>query len=247
MILQECPARVDLAGGWLDVPAFALAGGFVVNCAITPMFTADPLHNPYTTNSGIGGSAAMHILRGVDAVQAELDSGVGWQDPAIIQETGLCVWYSGARPRLCFKCPGLMLAGRMALWHAGKQHVTSEIKAKPRELELIKQASIVAAKAVAHGRLYELIGAINMTQQLQLAEGMASLGDTPYGCVARKYCGSGWGGYVLLMFNNSKAREIYLHSTEGAMAIEPYCRPPDESLSYANEHSTNLHSDAEQA
>jgi glycerol-3-phosphate cytidylyltransferase-like family protein len=33
---QEAPLRVDFAGGWLDAPMYARAGGYVVNCAISP-------------------------------------------------------------------------------------------------------------------------------------------------------------------------------------------------------------------
>ena len=46
----------------------------------------------YEQKSGLGGSGAWALLNGHDGVESELNLGVGWQDPAIIRETGLCVW-----------------------------------------------------------------------------------------------------------------------------------------------------------
>jgi hypothetical protein len=63
-----------------------------------------PLCRPYQApGAGLGGSAAHAFLNGKDPVQSELDLGVGWQDPAVIRETGLCVWRSGPKPVLDFK------------------------------------------------------------------------------------------------------------------------------------------------
>src|SRR6185295_7341183 len=90
---EEAPLRVDFAGGWLDVPRFARAGAYVVNCAISP--TVSLRDWPYERNAGLGGSGAWALLNGKDGVGSELDLGVGWQDPAVISETGLCVWRSG--------------------------------------------------------------------------------------------------------------------------------------------------------
>ena len=88
------PLRVDFAGGWLDVPRYARKGSYVVNCAITPMVSL--CEWPYEKRSGLGGSGAWAMLEGRDPVASELALGVGWQDPAVIAETGLCVWRSGA-------------------------------------------------------------------------------------------------------------------------------------------------------
>ena len=52
----------------------------------------------YEKQSGLGGSGAWALLNGENGVDAELDLGVGWQDPAVINEGGLCVWRSGQRP-----------------------------------------------------------------------------------------------------------------------------------------------------
>jgi len=48
------------------------------------------------------------LLSIIDAVQSELDMNVGWQDPAIIKETGLCVWQSGNYPKLEIKRNGVI-------------------------------------------------------------------------------------------------------------------------------------------
>ena len=94
----KVPVRVDFAGGWLDVPKYALEGAYIVNCTITPFVSKSDW--PYEKKSGLGGSAAWAILKGEDGVQSELDLGVGWQDAAAINETGLCAWRSGPKPEL---------------------------------------------------------------------------------------------------------------------------------------------------
>jgi hypothetical protein len=99
----QVPARVDLAGGWLDVPSKADPRGFIVNCAITPFAHPD---GPYAPGSGVGGSAAVAVFEGKRAIETELAWGAGWQDPAIIQETGgtpdRCpAWRSSGMARSC--------------------------------------------------------------------------------------------------------------------------------------------------
>ena len=111
------PLRVDFAGGWLDVPRLARPGAHIVNCAISPLVSLDDW--PYEKMSGLGGSGAWALLNGHDGVASELDLGVGWQDPAVIRETGLCVWRSGPRPRLLLKTSGDMLVGRMGILWTG--------------------------------------------------------------------------------------------------------------------------------
>ena len=125
----ESPLRVDFAGGWLDVPRHSREGAYVVNCAISPMVSLRDWN--YEQKSGLGGSGAWALLNGEDGVEAELDLGVGWQDPAVIRESGLCVWRSGNLPVLEFKQNGEMLAGRMAIYWTGIEHDT------PSNLSLI--------------------------------------------------------------------------------------------------------------
>ena len=95
---MEAPLRVDFAGGWLDVPRLARPNAYLVNCAISPLVSLR--HWPYHAKSGLGGSGAYALLQGDSGVASELNLGVGWQDPAVIHETGLCVWRSGAKPAL---------------------------------------------------------------------------------------------------------------------------------------------------
>jgi len=114
----EVPLRVDFAGGWLDVPRLSRPSSYIVNCAITPFVTKE--NWPYKKCSGVGGSAAWAILNGKDAVASELGNDVGWQDPAVIQETGLCVWKSGNRPVLEFKSNPSFLRNKMVIYWTGK-------------------------------------------------------------------------------------------------------------------------------
>ena len=143
---DELPLRVDFAGGWLDVPKFAVPGAFIVNVTIEPRVSLASW--PYERNAGLGGSAAWSMLNGSDGVASELDLGVGWQDPAVIAEGGLCAWRSGARPVLDAKRSGDCLRGRMALWWSGASHDTPSVVDQRRDFERIKSAGAVARDAV---------------------------------------------------------------------------------------------------
>ncbi len=136
---EVAPLRVDFGGGWLDVPRLARAGAFIVNCAIAP--TVSLRAWPYERNAGLGGSGAWALLNGKDGIGSELDLGVGWQDPAVIAETGLCVWRSGPRPVLDVKSSGEFLRGRMALYWTGVPHDTPAIVAGARDYEAIARAA----------------------------------------------------------------------------------------------------------
>ena len=118
------PLRVDFAGGWLDVPRYARKGSYVVNCAITPMVSL--CEWPYEKRSGLGGSGAWAMLEGRDPVASELALGVGWQDPAVIAETGLCVWRSGSSPVLDVKGTGDFLEGRMVPFYIRVKNTTPQ-------------------------------------------------------------------------------------------------------------------------
>ncbi len=217
----ESPLRVDFAGGWLDVPRFARAGGKIVNCAISPMVS---LRNwDYQRNSGLGGSGAWALLNGEDGVASELDLGVGWQDPAIIRETGLCVWASGDQPELLFKQNARILHGMMALRYMEIEHDTPVIVENPRNYDLIFEAGRCAADAVYTSDLEKLAQAVNMSYQAQLNEGMKALPEAP-GATARKYSGGGWGGYAVYLFKSSIERDAFVSEHDQARAIEPYTR-----------------------
>ena len=224
---SQAPLRVDFAGGWLDVPRFARPGGCIVNCAISPLVSLR--HWPYRARSGLGGSGAYAMLRGDDGVRAELKLGVGWQDPAIIAETGLCVWKSGGEPRLEFKRDGEMLRGRMALLWTGVPHDTPAVANLRRDYEAIDQAGKLAREAVFGESLEGLAEAVRRSHQAQLQEGMQPLPEVP-NALAWKYCGGGWGGYALYLFATEADRDQWAR-VDGVMAIEPYLKPPSKHTS----------------
>ena len=204
---RQAPLRVDFAGGWLDVPRFSIEGGFVGNCTISPLVTLNEWG--YEKRSGLGGSGAWALLNGEDGVESELDLGVGWQDPAIIQETGLCVWHSGRRPVLRLKRNGDILKGLMALYFTDIEHDTPGVADKNRNYDLIYQASRIAADAVLEEDIEELAKAVRMSYKAQIEEGMTELIDSE-NCLGCKYCGGGWGGYTLYLFSSTKDRNDFV-------------------------------------
>lgn len=213
--------RVDFAGGWLDVPRFSRPGAYVVNCAISP--TVSLRNWPYEKNAGLGGSGAWALLNGLDGVASELDLGVGWQDPAIISEGGLCVWYSGGSPKLELKVGGEWLNGCMALFYTGQPHDTPDLaNLRGRDFDGIVESGQIAREAVWSSNRDLLAKAIQCYHKTQLAEGMQPLPDVP-GSIARKYCGGGHGGYALYLFPSAEARTQAQQSME-LLPIEPFLR-----------------------
>ncbi len=217
----EAPLRVDFAGGWLDVPRFARDGEFVVNCAISPLVSLRDW--PYEKQAGLGGSGAWALLNGKDGIDSELDLGVGWQDPAVIRETGLCVWRSGQRPALDFKHNGDFLKGRMAIYWTGTPHDTPGAADLPRDYDRIAESGRIARQGVLESSLEVLARGVDLYHATQLDEGMDPLPDLP-GALARKYCGGGHGGYALYLFSTEAARASALATTEALRPIEPFCR-----------------------
>lgn len=221
---EQAPLRVDFAGGWLDVPRFARQGGHIVNCTISPLVS---LHDwPYRAQSGLGGSGAYAILCGNDGVRSELNLGVGWQDPAVITETGLCVWKSGEYPKLDIKRNVDMLIGRMALLWTGNTHDTPGAADIPRDYAQIELAGNTARRAVFQpcgdvARRRILGQAIRMSYRLQLAEGMQPLPQSA-SAIAYKYCGGGWGGYAVYLFQTVEDRDRFVAEQNGSLVIEPY-------------------------
>ncbi len=218
---SEAPLRVDFAGGWLDVPAFAREGAYVVNCAITPFVSLREW--PYERQAGLGGSGAWALLNGRCGIESEIDLGVGWQDPAVIHETGLCVWRSGPAPVLDFKQSGDFLKGRMAIFWTGSPHDTPGYVGRSRDYDRIAASGDLAREAVLRSDLSLLASAVAVYHEAQLDEGMKPLPEIP-GNVAKKYCGGGHGGYALYLFGDSAARESALTACDGLRPIEPYCR-----------------------
>lgn len=215
------PLRVDFAGGWLDVPRFARDGGYVVNCAISPTVSLNAW--PYERNSGLGGSGAWALLNGDCGVDSEIDMGVGWQDPAVIAETGLCVWRSGPRPVLDFKRNGDLLQGCMALLWTGNPHDTPSNANNPRDFERIAHSGQLARKAVLDASIHDLAKAVHVYYSMQIDEGMTPLPESP-NAIAWKYCGGGWGGYALYLFESQTHRDSFTANNKNSRPIEPFTR-----------------------
>jgi len=150
-----------------------------------------------------------------------LDLGVGWQDPAIIRETGVCVWRSGEKPVLHFKRNGDFLYGHMALHYTDIPHDTPGNVDNARDLDLIEEAGHRAKDAVMEGSVRRLGGAIGLSYKAQLGEGMRELPDADE-CIGRKYCGGGWGGYALYLFAEPEARDAFVARATNNRATEPY-------------------------
>lgn len=217
----EAPLRVDFAGGWLDVPRHAIEGAYVVNCAISPLVSLREW--PYEKQAGLGGSGAWALLNGKDSIESEIDLGVGWQDPAVIRETGLCVWRSGPRPVLDFKHNGDFLQGRMAIFWTGHEHDTPGVADLQRNYTGIAASAAVAREGALAADIHGLARGVDMYYQCQLSEGMAGLPEIP-GALARKYCGGGHGGYALYLFADPSDREAALANTPALRPVEPFCR-----------------------
>ena len=215
------PLRVDFAGGWLDVPENAIPGEYIVNCAISP--TVSLKEWLYRQGAGLGGSGGWSVLNGWDPVASELGLGVGWQDPAVIAETGACVWKSGAKPVLDFKNTGEVLKGCMAVYDTRVKHYTPGFAGYERSFERIAKAARIARLGVQQQDVAVLAVGVQMSYQLQLEEGMQPLPDI--GCqLAHKYCGGGHGGYALYLYENQAARDAAVDACEDMYPIEPYCR-----------------------
>lgn len=218
---SEVPLRVDFAGGWLDVPRFSRKGGYIVNCSISPLVSDN--NWPYKIGGGLGGSAARAILDIKDGVSSELKLGVGWQDPAVIEETGLCVWRSGIRPVLDSKCNPDWLSGKMAIFFTGRSHNTPNLANLKRDYGSIYRAGLLAKKAVEKSNLSILAKSIRKSYSVQIKEGMDILPDLNKS-IAKKYLGGGHGGYALYIFKNKKDRDAVLRDNKDAKMIEPYMK-----------------------
>lgn len=216
---EKLPLRVDFAGGWLDVPKYSKNGAFVVNCTISPLVSLEDW--PYEQGSGLGGSAAIEMLKVKNGLVSELNKGVGWQDPAVIKETGLCVWRSGLMPILEAKYNPDWLIGKMLIRWTGKSHSTPQIAGISRDYELIEKAGKTANEAVKAKNIQGLAQAIQMSYHVQLGEKMEQLPNIP-SALANKYLGGGHGGYALYIFNSQKQRDKIAKTDKSTKIVEPY-------------------------
>ena len=217
----HAPLRVDFAGGWLDVPENSIPGEYVVNCAISP--TVSLKDWLYRQGAGLGGSGGWSVLNGWDPVASELGLGVGWQDPAVIAETGACVWKSGEKPVLDFKNTGEFLRGCMAVYDTRVKHYTPGFVGYKRAYDRIAKAARIARLGVQQQDVSVLAVGVQMSYQLQLEEGMQPLPEIG-AQLARKYCGGGFGGYALYLYETPEARDAAVDMCEDMYPIEPYCR-----------------------
>lgn len=220
---KRVPLRVDFCGGWLDVPKYS-GEGYVINCSISPTVSLTEWN--YNIKSGLGGSAAYSVLTGKDAVRSELSMGVGWQDPAIICETGLCIWKSGPLPDLMVKMNPSRLNGLMALYWTGNSHDTPSNVDIVRDYRKIIDLS-VRSRRMIESRLHQdihraIAEIINGSYDIQIEEGMNALDD--FGSIGKKYCGGGWGGYALYIFSTEGERNSFCDGNPEAMRIEPYMK-----------------------
>ncbi|MBP5534340.1 MAG: adenylyltransferase/cytidyltransferase family protein [Alphaproteobacteria bacterium] len=220
---EYSPLRVDFAGGWLDTPGMHRTNGFVVNCSISPLVSKKNWR--YSQRSGLGGSSAWAFINALNPFKYDMEHGNGWQDSAIVLETGCCVWHSGDKPVLDFKNTGDFLKGKMAIWDTNIPHDTQSLSQKERDIEKIKEISRIARIGVLNKDVHILSLAANLTYQEQLKEGMQ---EVPFlnedGVLGAKYCGSGHGGYVLYTFETEQQRTKIISKHKGFIPIEPYCR-----------------------
>lgn len=208
---NEIPLRIDFAGGWLDVPKLSIKDGFIVNCTFLPGVSEN--NWPYKFGGGLGGSAAKSIIEGMNPLQTELSNGVGWQDPAVLLERGMCVWRSGNLPVLELKRNPDFINNDIYLYWTGQPHNTADLVNLSRDYHKIKETSIMAKYAVEGTDCDLLWGSVYESYQLQLKEGM---NDLPiFGSICRKYCGSGHGGYAFYV-----DPDIYHIAKEDLVKIE---------------------------
>lgn len=217
LIPSSVPLRVDFAGGWLDKAEYVAKEGYIVNCSITPRMT---LHDkPFLCGMGMGTSAAISILNGRDAFADEAKQGCGWQDPAVIAETGLCVWHSGAAPKLAFKQSGDFLNGKMLVFPVGTPRKSGTIAHDERDYNAIIKASNKAREAVLTSNLDLLMDAVEETYLAQMKEGMPLM-DLPDTVYSIKYLGAGY-GYALALFLTQEERDDHIEKMRG-IPVEPY-------------------------
>ena len=212
------PVRIDFAGGWLDCPENTREDAFIVNCTISPLVSLAEW--PYQLKAGLGGSGAYALLTGRSCVETERKFGNGWQDAAVIKETGLCIWRATKDPTLVMKIAPEMLKGKLALLWTGSDHETKNIRNLPRNYEKIAEASIKANCAIVEEDLCQLMEAVSLSYEAQLEEGMSPLPE--WEGASYKYCGSGWGGYAVYLFYKTSERDEFVRAHEEAIKVEPY-------------------------
>ena len=101
----------------------------------------------------------------------------------------------------------------MALLWTGSQHDTRDLAELDRDYPLLAKSGEVAHQAVLGRSLDLLCEAVQITHEVQLLEGMKPLPS--FGEKAKKYCGSGHGGYAVYLFDERP-------ELDQLIPIEPY-------------------------
>jgi galactokinase/mevalonate kinase-like predicted kinase len=109
----------------------------------------------------------------------------------------------------------------MALHYTDIPHNTPSNVDNMRDYDLIEQAAATAKDAVFAGDIAKLGEAISLSYAAQLKEGMLELPEAD-ACVGHKYCGGGWGGYALYLFEQTADRDAFVASASCNRSIEPY-------------------------
>jgi hypothetical protein len=115
-----------------------------------------------------------------------------------------------------------MLEGRMALLWTGNDHVTYEKVDVKRDLDKVFKAGVAAKDAVYEENFKGICEATAISYDMQIGEGMKEL--PVFNEISKKYCGGGWGGYAVYLFENSEERQTFLEK-ENTLKIEPFLSP----------------------
>ena len=218
--------RVDFAGAWLDSPNCHNEDSFMVNCTVDIPVSVNQWD--VEIEAGLGGSTAYYWLNNRSAYETEK----GWQDPVVIEETGLCSWRAFPKSKiketsfLEHKVNPRFLEGKMALIYTGKKKPQTDSINFERDLELMAQAGCIGNEGVRQMSIPILQLAIDTHYRAQLDEGMKPLPF--FKNSKRKYCGSGHGGYAVYLFNEESDREKFLDEYKDAFPVEPYIRKQGE-------------------
>lgn len=112
----------------------------------------------------------------------------------------------------------------MAVYYTGIDHDTPSLSEGDRDYDMIVEASNIAAEGVENQAIHKLAEGTMHYYQMQLKEGMEPLPGAE-GMLAHKYCGGGFGGYALYLFEETEKRDAFVANNEEALSIEPYLRP----------------------
>jgi hypothetical protein len=124
---------------------------------------------------------------------------------------------------LDFKQNGDFLTGCLAVLWTGHSHDTPGVADHPRDYDRIAASGRIARDAALHANLQRLAEGVSVYHETQLAEGMEPLPEIA-GSLARKYCGGGYGGYGLYLFEDAARRAEAISRHELLRAVEPFCR-----------------------